>query len=172
MYTKSFGKKMAKKYFGFIIVFSIMIINFSGCASLPKQYTKGVFKKPTKIVINMPSDPAALREDWRMAFENEGYEVYFMDEINVKTVVYKSQNIDIKKDNIIEDKDIKYEFRLSYVYSWDAVYYVAKISLGVRDMSSGKIIGSYRDKNIFAHPSVETVVANIQKDFLSKLWKE
>lgn len=142
-----------------------------GCASAPKSYTRGKFDRPQKVLINLSSDGQNWREDWRMAFMNHGYDVVFQDEALISNRTIKTEKMDIEKKNVIDDKDILYEFRLGYIGAWDVVWYVENVSLSVRDLKSGQVLGSYRDDNFWAHPSVPAVVNKIETIFLSTLWK-
>jgi len=148
----------------------LVVFLLSACATAPKSYTKTQMYKPKKIIITMPYDGQGWREDWRIAFEKYGYEIYFHDEIFTSNRTTKSETLDVQKLNVIDDKDIKVEFRLNYHGVWDVVWYVQSVSLAVRDLTTGKVIASYRDGNYWAHPSVDSVVEDIEKNFLSEIW--
>lgn len=151
-------------------LFLVVLMILSGCTSAPQSYTKGLYERPKKILITLQSDPRGWREDWRSAFESHGYDVGFHDEVLISNITEKIGDVSIERKNVLRDKEIKYELRLRYVGEWDIVWYVKYVDLTVRELATGKIVGNYRDENVFAHPGVPSVVENLERKFLSSLW--
>ncbi|OCL84119.1 hypothetical protein [Arcobacter porcinus] len=157
-----------KKINYIFIVLMIFILN--GC-STKIQNIKSTIEKPTNILLNLRNDPGSLEEEWRLEFEKRGFNVFLSDELNKYSLTNKFDNLDISQNNIILDKDINYEIRLIYHYSWDMFWYISKIVISVRDLKAGKIVGSYADDYTFRHPSVSQVMNMLENDFFNKLWR-
>ena len=152
--------------------FLVALVALSGCANTPQSYTKGVYERPKKILITLQSDPRGWREDWRSAFESHGYEVEFHDEVLTSNITELRGDVSIERKNVLRDRAIRYELRLRYVGDWDFVWYVKYVELTVRELATGKIVGNYRDENVWALPSVRTVVEDLERKFLSSLWRQ
>jgi hypothetical protein len=145
-----------------LVAFAVL----SGCTSFPLTHTKGTYDRPTTILINLPFDPRNWREDWRSAFESHGYRVVFQDE------AVPSASVPNESQGAQYNPETPFEFHLTYHGIWDIVWYVSSVDLTVRDLRTGQVVANYSDKNMWAHPSVKTVVQEIERELLSSLWTQ
>lgn len=83
--------------------FMLILLLFVGCGGSTKFYVKKQYPPRKNIIITMHNDPKNWKEDWRMAFNDVGYNVSFSDEVKLNSRIKNKNKIEsnVKKEAII-----------------------------------------------------------------------
>ncbi len=158
--------KMLKKIC-FVVLVGLLLTGCGG-RELVRIYDEPQVLKPSTILLSFTSKQTDWNEDWRMAFEDLGYRVVLDDEVRLSKRTWKSKTLDVERVNIIEDDDLHIEFSINY---FGRAAWIESATLRVRNLHTGRTMGSYRLKCVWCHPYVPDVVNDIDNKLLSTFWK-
>jgi len=148
-----------------IVIMSLFLL--ASCATQPASHVRSQIERPQKIILSLTSGEE-YDEQWRHGFESLGYEVIMRDEVNTKDIAISDGNTISTTTSAIQNAGYYYYFDITYEMSWDFVHFVKNFTVRVKDLRTRKMVATYSDSNTWNHPSVASVVNQIETEFMQK----